>query len=307
MAENNNKRRNSHRHQPVNERNLLTATLLNFVITIVEIAGGILSNSLALLSDALHNMTDAFSTFIALVATRIGKRTATEKKTFGYKRVEILAAMLNAVILIIICFFLFREAWERLQDPQPVNSIIVIFVAMIGLVANILAVTLLRKDSKKSINVKAAYVHLIGDSLSSIVVIIAATAIQLFEIYWLDPVITVLIGLYLIRESYIILKTAVNILMQSTPEHLNINKIKMKVESLPEVKNVHHLHAWNLSDHEIHFEAHIELKNDLPVSKLKITQHNIEKILKERYKIHHTTLQFEFDPDHSKSLLHKDI
>jgi cobalt-zinc-cadmium efflux system protein len=302
-----NNHRKSHRHQPISERNLLIATLLNFVITIVEIAGGILSNSLALLSDALHNMTDAFSTFIALIATRVGKRNATEKKTFGYKRIEILAAMLNAVILMVICFFLFREAWERLMNPKPIKSLIVILVAMIGLVANILAVTLLRKDSKKSLNIKAAYVHLIGDSLSSIVVIIAATAIQLYEIYWLDPAITFLIGIYLIRESYIILKNAINILMQSTPEHLNINKIKMKVESFPEVQNVHHLHAWNLSDREVHFEAHIELANDLHLSQVKIIQQKIEKLLKERFQIYHTTLQFEFDPNHNKDLLHQEI
>jgi len=134
MAEKNRKHR--HNHQPISEGNLLIATLLNLIISIVEIAGGILSNSLALLSDALHNLSDSFSTFIAYVATRMGKRAPTSKKTFGFKRVEILAAMLNAVILIIICFFLFKEAWERFQDPEPVKSLIVIVVAMIGLIAS---------------------------------------------------------------------------------------------------------------------------------------------------------------------------
>jgi cobalt-zinc-cadmium efflux system protein len=192
MADKNRKYR--HNHHPVNESNLLIATLLNLVISVVEFAGGILSNSLALLSDALHNLTNAFSTFIAYVAIKMGKRSPT----------PILAAMLNAIILITVCFFLFREAWERVQDPQPIKSLIVIIVAMVGLIANVLAVALLRKDSKKNIDVKTAYVHLVGDSLSSFVVIFAAVAIQLFEIYWLDPVITVAIGLYLIRESYLI-------------------------------------------------------------------------------------------------------
>lgn len=300
------KRRVNHHHQPVNERNLLLATLLNFVISAVEIAGGLLSNSLALLSDALHNLTDAFSTFIAYIATRMGRRKATEKNTFGYKRVEILAALLNAVILIVICVFLFREAWERFREPEPIKSLIVIIVAMIGLVANVLAVALLRRDSKKSINVKAAYVHLIGDSLSSVVVILAAAAIQLFGIYWLDPVITVLIGIYLIRQSYMILKEAVNILMQSTPEHLDIQRIKSRVESFPEIKNIHHLHVWNLSDKEILFEAHIQLFDDLRLSELKNTQEKIEKLLKKRYQIYHTTLQFEYEPKHSTSLLDKE-
>jgi len=304
MAEKNRKHR--HNHQPVSEGNLLIATLLNLVISIVEIAGGILSNSLALLSDALHNLSDSFSTFIAYVATRMGKRPPTSKKTYGFKRVEILAAMLNAVILIIICFYLFKEAWERIQNPEPVKSLIVIVVAMIGLIANVLAVALLRKDSKKNINVKAAYIHLIGDSLSSVVVILAAAAIQLFEIYWLDPVITVLIGLYLIRESYLILKESVNIVMQSTPKHLDINKIRSKIESLPEVYNLHHIHAWNLSDREVFFEAHVELAEDIKLSQLTSIQERIEKLLREQFHIHHTTLQFEFDPKHDKNPIYKE-
>ncbi|MEX0988413.1 MAG: cation diffusion facilitator family transporter [Bacteroidales bacterium] len=305
MAERIRKKRRHSNHQPVNERNLLAATLLNLVITVVEIIGGLLSNSLALLSDALHNLSDTFSTIIAYVAIRLGKRKATAKNTFGYKRIEILAALLNAVILIVICFYLFKEAWERIQDPQPIKSLIVIVIGMIGLGANMLAVALLRKDSKKSINVKAAYVHLIGDSLSSVVVILAAAAIQLFEIYWLDPVITVLIGLYLIRESYVILKEAVNILMQATPGQLDLQKIQVKVEALPNVVSLHHLHAWSLSDHEIHLEAHVELSEDMKISQMKPTQQKIEQLLRDQFHIFHTTLQFEFDPDHSTTLISK--
>lgn len=294
---------NNHHHLPVNEGNLLVATLLNLVITLVEAAGGILSNSLALLSDALHNLSDTFATFIAYLATRIGKRKANSKKTFGYKRVEILAALLNAVILIVICFFLFREAYERLKEPQEIKSLVVIIVAMVGLGANVLAVALLRKDSRKNINIKAAYVHLIGDSLSSVVVILAAVAIQLFNVYWVDPLITILIGIYLIRESFLILKEAVNILMQSAPGGLDIQKIKSKIEDYPEISNIHHLHAWALTDREIHFEAHVELADDLKVSELDSIQSKIEDLLKTRFNIKHTTLQFEFNSKHNKNLI----
>lgn len=297
------KRVHHHHHREVSGKNLLIATLLNLVITVVEIAGGILSNSLALLSDALHNLSDTFATFIAYVATRVGKKNATTKKTFGYKRVEILAAMLNAVILIIICFYLFKEAWDRLQNPEPIKSLIVIIVAMVGLGANVLAVALLRKDSKKSINVKAAYVHLIGDSLSSVVVVLAAGAIQLFGIYWLDPLVTFLIGIYLIRESYVILKEAVSILMQSTPENINLKKIQSKVEAFPEVQSLHHLHVWTLDEKEIHLEAHVELTSDWKISEAKEIQENIEKLLEEKFHISHITLQLEFNPDHEKSLI----
>lgn len=299
------KKRKKHHHQPreISGKNLLIATLLNLVITVVEIAGGILSNSLALLSDALHNLSDTFATFIAYVAIRVGKKKPTVKKTFGYKRIEILAAMLNAVILIVICIYLFKEAWERLQDPEPIKSLIVIIVGMVGLGANVLAVALLHKDSRKSINVKAAYVHLIGDSLSSIVVILAAGAIQLFGIFWLDPLVTFLIGIYLLRETYVILKEAVNILMQSTPENINVNKIQSKVEAFPEVSSLHHLHVWALDENEIHLEAHVELHEDWKISQTHEIQEKIEKLLKQKFHIRHITLQFEFDPDHGKSLI----
>ena len=215
-------RKRKHHHHPVNEKNLLTATLLNLVITVVEVAGGILSGSLALLSDALHNLSDTFATFIAYMATLIGKREANQKKTFGYKRVEILAALFNAVILIVISAFLMKEAWERWNDPQPINSMIMLLVAMIGLLANVYAVIILRKDAHKSINVRAAYVHLIGDSLSSVVVIIGGVLIQIYKVYWIDPVITVLISIYIIRSGFVILKQSVNILMQSTPDKLDL-------------------------------------------------------------------------------------
>jgi cobalt-zinc-cadmium efflux system protein len=187
-------RKKNHHHHPVNEKNLLAATFLNLVITVVEVAGGILSGSLALLSDALHNLSDTFATFIAYMATVIGKREANQKNTFGYKRVEILAALLNAVILIVMSAFLLNEAWKRWNDPQSINSMIMLVVAMIGLLANVYAMVILKKDAHKSINVKAAYVHLIGDSLSSVVVIIGGVLIQIFKIYWIDPVITLLIS-----------------------------------------------------------------------------------------------------------------
>ena len=137
----------------VNEKNLLVATLLNLVITVVEIAGSILSGSLALLSDAIHNLSDTFATFIAYLATIIGRREANQKRTFGYKRMEILAAMINAVILIVMSFFLIKEAWHRWQNPAPISSMIMLVVGLIGLLANLYAVLILSIDAGKSINV----------------------------------------------------------------------------------------------------------------------------------------------------------
>ena len=306
MSGNHQHRKHRNHHHPVNEKNLLVATLMNLVITVVEFAGGILSGSLALFSDALHNLSDSFATLIAYLATLIGRRGANQKKTFGYKRLEILAALLNAVILIVISFFLIREAYERFNDPRPVKSMIMMVVAMIGLLANLFAVMILKKDAAKSLNVRAAYVHLIGDTLSSVVVIIGGILIQVFGIIWIDPLITVLISIYIIREAFVILKESTNILMQSAPDHLNLEKIKRKVEQMEQVENIHHLHAWMLTDHEVHLEAHVELGNDLKLSEVKKKHSEIEEMLRHDFRISHVTLQFEFDTDHSPALIHKE-
>lgn len=299
------RRKHTHNHRhAVNENNLLTATFLNLVITVVEIAGGLLSGSLALLSDALHNLSDTFATFIAYLAILIGKREANQKKTFGYKRLEILAALINAVILIVISVFLMREAWHRLNDPEPINSMIMLVVGMVGLLANIYAVLILRKDAGKSINVKAAYIHLIGDSLSSVVVILGSVAIRIFKIDWIDPVITVLISIYIIRSGFVILKQSVNILMQSSPDHLDLSLIKSRIEQEPDVLNMHHIHSWMLTDSEIHLEAHVELKKDLKISQVGPIQKRIERSLIKDFGITHITLQFEFGTKHSPSMIH---
>jgi len=295
--------RGRHRH-PVNEKNLLIATFLNMVIAVVEFAGGILSGSLALFSDALHNLSDAFATFIAYMAILIGKREADPKRTFGYKRIEILAALINAVILIVISVYLLKEAWLRWNNPEPINSMIMLVVAMVGLLANVYALIILKRDAGKSINVKAAYIHLIGDSLSSVVVIIGGVLISLFKIYWIDPLITLFISLYIIRSGYIILKESVNILMQSAPDHLDLTAIKNQVELIPEVLNIHHMHAWMLTDREIHMEAHVELNSDLALSQVKTIHHDIELLLKKSYRVHHVTLQFEYLTNHVPSLIH---
>jgi cobalt-zinc-cadmium efflux system protein len=305
MAEGKHRRSHSHhKHHQVNEKSLLTATFLNLVITVVEIAGGLLSGSLALLSDALHNLSDTFATFIAYLATVIGKREANQKRTFGYRRLEILAALINAVILIVMSFFLLKEAWHRWQNPAPINSIIMLVVGMIGLLANLYALLILRKEAGKNLNVKAAYMHLIGDSLSSVVVIVGGVLIQIFKIGWIDPLITVAISVFIIRSGFVILKESVNILMQSAPDHLDLPAIKKRAEQQPEVLNIHHIHAWMLTDQEVHLEAHVELKSDLKLSQVKQVQHELERFLKGDFGIGHITLQFEFKAGHAPRLIH---
>jgi len=298
----------SHHHShndTINKKNLLYATLLNLVISGAEFVGGVLSGSLALISDALHNLGDAFATLIAYIAALISGKKTNSKNTFGLIRVEIFAALINAVILIVISLYLFVEAYRRLQNPVEINSRIMLIVASIGLVANVLALFLLHKDSEKSINVRAAYLHLIGDSLSSVVVIIGGVLIMFFEIYWVDPVITFIIGIYILKETYSILKESVDILMQKTPPNVDIAMIKQEVEKVDGVKNMHHIHAWNLNDQKIYLDSHIDTLNDLPLSEVNTVRKRIEDLLKHQFGVDHITLQFEYKEDDDKDMINR--
>ena len=276
------------------EGRLLTATILNLVITVAEIIGGLVSNSLALLSDALHNLGDTVAVFIAWLASKVSRKSTTKRQTFGYKRIEILAALFNGIVLVVISIYLFVEAWQRLHDPQPVKGLIMLIVASVGFVANLVAVFILHGDKAHNINVKAAYLHLVGDTISSLAVITGSIFIWFFEIYWIDPVITFLIGIYILRETYSVLKETVNILMQGSPHGMEIDKIRNALEQLEHVRNVHHIHLWSLSDQQIHFECHMDLKEDLPVSDAGSLRERAEQILHETFGIDHVTIQVEY-------------
>ncbi len=294
-----------HSTSGISEKNLLAAVVLNFTITIVEIIGGILSNSLALLSDAIHNLGDGLAVLLAYIAHRVSKRESNQRKTFGYKRIEILAAFVNSIVLVAICIFLIWQAVERFQNPAPIKGVIMFSVAIVGLLANLLAVILLQSDSKKNINIRAAYLHLMGDTLSSIVVILGGILIWQFEIYWIDPLITMLISLYIMKETYMLLKDSFNILMQSSPRELNLDDIKLEVEQLDGVKNIHHVHAWSLNDQQVYFEGHIELNEDMPVSKTDELKNRIRAILHYKFHIDHTTLEVEFGCCHDDELINE--
>jgi cobalt-zinc-cadmium efflux system protein len=293
-----------HGHNPdVKGSRLLIATVLNLVISVAEIIGGLFSNSLSLISDALHNLTDSLAIFIAWVANKISKRPSNLKRTFGYKRIEILAALLNAVILLAVSAYLFYESFKRIMEPEPVRGGLMMFVAGIGLLANLLAVILLHGDSKKNINVKAAYLHLLGDTLTSVAVIIGGILIYFFQLYWLDPVITIIIGLYILKATWSILKQTNDILMQGVPEGLDLELIRQDLEQITEIANIHHVHLWNLDDHSIHFECHIELKENIRISETEKILQKIEKLLKEKHQISHLTIQFEYQRCDDQSLV----
>lgn len=272
--------------------NLAIVALLNFIITAAELVGGIFSGSLSLISDSLHNFSDGISIIISYIAIRISNKEKDIKRTFGYKRATILAALINSSVLIVISIYLFKEAYDKFINPQEINGGLVIWVAVIGLIANIAGVILLQKGSKGSMNIKSSYLHLLSDALSSIGVVIGGILIYYFKIYWVDPLLTVLIALYVLKESYEIVKEAIQILMQGIPENLDVEEVVKELEKIDAIENVHHVHIWSLDENNINFEAHVNIKNML-VSET-------DKILKEiehelsHYEINHVTIQFEY-------------
>lgn len=293
----------SHKHTgETSEKNLFITIALNFLITIAEVIGGIFSGSLSLISDALHNFSDGIAIIVTYIALRLSKRPRTEKYTFGLKRAEIIAAIVNASTLIVISFFLIREAIERFSNPSPITGTLMLVVASFGLTANIIGTMLLKKGSKNNLNIRAAYFHLLSDAVSSLAVIIGAIFIIVYKIYWIDPVLTILISIYILVETYKIVKESVDILMMSNPEGIDLNEIKSIVENIPGVINLHHVHIWKLNDNQTHFEAHIEVK-DIHVSETSQIQKRIEEKLHELYEINHTTLQFECDKCKVKKLV----
>jgi cobalt-zinc-cadmium efflux system protein len=287
--------RHNHTHaENVRGKKLLWVTLLNFSISLVQVAGGIISNSLSLISDAIHNLGDTSAIFIAFLAGKHADKRPDARKTFGYKRTEILAALFNAVVLIAICFFLFVEAYERFRNPQTIKGGIMLSVAVFGLIANLISVLVLQKEKSYNLNIRAAYLHLLGDTLSSVAVIAGGIAILVWQIYWLDPLVTVAVGVYIIYHTWDVVRQTVDILMQATPRHIDIQEIKQSVEALPQVENIHHLHIWQMDDEHIHLEAHLNISQDLSLSKAQTVRHDVETLLKDKFGISHITLQIEY-------------
>jgi len=293
-----------HSEKDHTEKNLLISTLLNLTISIAEIAGGIFSNSLALISDALHNLGDTSALFIAYLANLISKKKYNPRKTFGYKRIEIIAALFNAVVLTVIIVYLFFEAVQRINNPEPIKGLIMFVIAVIGFLANLVSVLLLRKNAGDNINIRAAYLHLIGDTISSIIVIFSAVLIYFFDLFWIDPLVTFILGLYLLRETFLIVKEALDILMQSTPSGLDLSEVKAALESIPEIDNIHHVHAWNLNDQDIQFECHIDLKSDLRLSETEVIKLVVQDILLNKFNINHVTIQYEYNCCSDKNMIH---
>lgn len=296
----------SHTQKNTKDRNLFISILLNILITTAQIIGGILSGSLALLSDALHNFSDVLSLVVSYIASKLSKKKASIHRTFGYKRAEILAAFINASTLVVVAILLIIEAVERFQHPQKIESGLVIWLSLIAIIANGLSVLILKKDSENNINIKSAYIHLFTDMLASVAVLIGGLLMKFYEVYWVDSALTLLIALYLIWVGYELLKTSTKILMLFTPEHINIEDVVNLVNTLPKVNKLHHIHIWGLNDDEFHLEAHLAFSEDISLTEFDDILYEIETLLREKFKINHVTIQPEFNRKDPKEIIVQD-
>lgn len=289
-----NNHNHGHHHHEVQGKNLLFSIVLNLVITVAQVIGGILSGSLALLSDALHNFSDVLSLVFSYVAHKLSRKKASVNQTFGYKRAELIAAFVNAMTLIIVALFLVYGAIERFFNPEEIKSGLVIWLSILGIVANGLSAILLKNDADKNLNMKSAYLHLFTDMLASVAVLIGGLLMKYFQWFWVDSVLTLLIAVYLLIVGFDLLKNSTQMLMLFTPVHIDINDIVSEVHKIKGVNKLHHIHVWHLNDEELHLEAHLDCQEDIKISEFNEILHQMEHVLFDRFQINHINIQPEY-------------
>ncbi len=297
---------NHHHHHHVEGKNLLFSIILNVVITVAQVVGGIVSGSLALISDALHNFSDVLSLAFSFVAHNLSKRKASLNQTFGFKRAEILAAFVNAATLIIVAFILIYGAIERLIHPQTIQSNLVIWLALLGIIVNGLSVLLLKKDADHNLNMKSAYLHLLTDMMASVAVLVGGILMLFYQIYWIDSIMTLFIAIYLIIVGFDLLKKSTKMLMLFTPDEINIIELVKEVHKIKGVDKLHHIHVWHLNDSELHLEAHLDCSEDIKMSEFNVLLNQIEAVLLEKFHINHINIQPEFQKVDPKDFIVQD-
>lgn len=292
-----------------NERAMRIALGLTTTFLIVEVVGGIVTGSLALLSDAAHMFTDAAALAIALMAIRIGRRKADDRRTFGYYRFEILAAAFNAVLLFLVAIYILYEAYRRISNPESIGSVGMLLVAIAGLVINLISMRLLSSGKDTSLNVKGAYLEVWADMLGSVGVIVGAVVIYFTGLTWVDSVVAVAIGLWVLPRTWALLSESLNVLLEGVPHDIPIQDVRSALESHEGVVSIHDLHIWGLSSGRASFTVHVVRMPDSDPDKLVV---DLRDLLADKFDIHHSTIQIELTPcelasgDHSYMAKHED-
>jgi len=295
----------SHKHE-VSGTGLGISIVLNVIVTIAQVIGGLISGSLSLLSDALHNFSDVLSLIISFFANRLAKKKASTNKTFGYKRAEIIAAFVNSATLLVVSVFLIIEAIERFFEPQSIATTWVIWLSLLAILVNGFSVLLIKKDAHVNMNMKSAYLHLLTDMMASVAVLVGGLVMKYFAIFWIDPLLTLLIAFYLIYMGYDLLKESTRVLMLFTPKSILVQEIVASISEIEGIKNVHHVHIWQLNEEEIHLEAHIDFMEDIKLSTFDTILEKIEELVYHKHGINHVNIQPEFGKCDSKKVIVQD-
>lgn len=285
-----------HSHAAVTEGNakkLTIALILTTTFLIIEFIAGLITQSLALLSDAAHMFTDAAALAIALAAIKIAKRPADNKRTFGYQRFEILAALFNASMLFFVAMYILYEAYQRFTQPPEIQSIGMLVVASIGLVINLISMKILMSSATESLNMKGAYLEVLSDALGSVGVIIGAVIIYFTNWYWVDTIIAVAIGFWVLPRTWILLKQSINILLEGVPEEVDIEKLRNDLLALDGVESIHQLKVWAITSKNIHLTVHLFAPN----ADRKQLHYAAAEMLSHEHGIAEVTLQIEDDAE----------
>lgn len=287
-------------HHEVTGKNLSISIFLNIGITVAQIVGGFISGSLSLLSDALHNFSDVISLILSWVAHKLAKKKPNASSTFGYKRAELLAAFINAATLIIVAIFLIYEAIVRFSAPVIISSDLVIWLSVLGIAFNGFSALIIKKDADHNLNMRSAYLHLFTDMMASAAVLAGGFLMKYFQWFWVDSVITLAIAIYLIFMSFELLKSSTKMLLLFTPKDLNIEEIAEKIHKISGNHRLYHIHLWHLNDNELHFQAHLDCKENISISDFNTIVSEIEEVLFHNFHISHCTIQPDFGKDCNK-------
>jgi cobalt-zinc-cadmium efflux system protein len=294
----------AHSHSHANKHNGKTRLIVALAITanwfLVELAGGIYSNSLALLADAAHMLTDLAALALSLFAIKISERPATHEKTYGYLRAEILAALANGIFLVLIGIYIFYEAYQRFLTPPEIKSIPMLAVATTGFIANIATAKILYNNREDSLNLRGAFLHVLGDTLGSAGAIIAGILMVTKQWYLADPIVSAIVGALVLYSSWELVAESVEVLLEGAPRHLKISQILGDLGSLVGVVSVHDLHVWSITSKVTAMSCHLVLRENENAG---ITLSESSRLMREKYGIEHTTIQIEFENWHSSNIV----
>ena len=282
----------NYNHSETFGKRLLVSMLINLLIPAAQIAGGLFSGSVALISDAVHNLGDFAALFVAYAAHKVGRTKPSLRHTFGLRRMEVFAAVVNAVLLGGAAVYIAFEALERLSNPTRIATELVAGLALVGILGNGLSAWLLHKDSKDNLNARGAFLHMLGDMFTSFTVLIGALFMRFMEIPWVDPVLSLSIVVYILFNCFSLLKEAMHVLMNGTPNGLNLESIKTELEAINHVDGIHYLHAWSMGSESVAMTCHVVVPDQL-ISATETLSKTIRKKLLDRFAIDHPVLQFE--------------